>query len=121
MEPLRYRFTMGPKAQIEDTKNPGNTDWLVDFSKPFPAIHTDFALLARFHDSTTDGPVMVIAGLGPYGTEAASEFAASPQYLEESLKKLPMGWENQNIEMVIKTDVIDGKAGPPSLVSATVW
>jgi hypothetical protein len=119
--PLRYRFTQGPIAQIQDTKNPGNTDWLIDFSKPFSSITTDYAILARFHDATTDGPVMVIAGLGPYGTEAASEFAASPQYLAESLSKLPAGWENWNLEMVIKTNVIDGKAGPPMLVTATVW
>src|SRR5579862_6990743 len=110
LAPLRYKFTPGPMAQIQDTKNPGNTDWLIDFSKPFPSITTDYAILARFHDTTTDGPVMVVAGIGPYGTEAASELAASPQYLNESLKKLPAGWENQNIEMVIKTGVIDGKA-----------
>ncbi len=121
LDPLRYRFTAGPKSQIQDTKNPGNTDWLIDFSKPFPSITTDYAILARFHDTTTDGPVLVIAGIGPYGTEAASEFAASPQYLQENIKKLPTGWENGNLEMVIKTDVIDGKAGPPTLVTATVW
>jgi hypothetical protein len=121
LDQLRYRFTAGPKSQIQDTKNPGNTDWLIDFSKPFPSITTDYAIFARFHDTITDGPVMVIAGIGPYGTEAASEFAASPQYLQENLKKLPPGWENGNLEMVIKTDVIDGKAGPPSLVTATVW
>jgi hypothetical protein len=121
LDPLRYRFTAGPMSQIQDTKNPRSTDWLVDFSKPSPSITTDYAILARFHDAITDGPVMVIAGIGPYGTEAASEFAASPQYLQESLKKLPAGWENGNLEMVIKTDVIDGKAGPPSLVTATVW
>lgn len=121
LDPLRYRFTKGPLAQIQDIKNPGNRDWLIDFSKPFPSITTDYAILARFHDSTTDGPVMVIAGIGPYGTEAASEFATSPQYLQESLKKLPSGWQSENLEMVIKTDVIDSKAGPPVLVTATVW
>ena len=119
--PLRYRFTAGPMAQIQDAKNPGNTNWLIDFSKPFPSITTDYAILARFHDSTTDGPVMVVAGIGPYGTEAASEFASSPQYLAENLNKLPAGWENGNLEMVIKTNVIDGKAGPPVLLTATIW
>jgi hypothetical protein len=118
---LRYRLTKGPMAQIQDANNPGNTDWLIDFSRPFPSINIDYAIVARFHDTTTDGPIMIIAGIGPYGTEAASEFVSSPQYLAENLKKLPAGWDSGNLEMVIKTNVIDGKAGPPELVTATVW
>jgi hypothetical protein len=35
---------------------------------------TDYAIVARFRDPNAEGPVMVIAGGGPYGTEAASEF-----------------------------------------------
>jgi hypothetical protein len=119
--PLRFRFTMGPVAQIQDARNPGNSDWLIDFSKPFASVTSDYAVVARFHDATTDGPVMVIAGIGPYGTEAASEFATTTPYLEESLESLSSGWANQNLEMVLKTDVIDGKAGPPKLLTATSW
>jgi hypothetical protein len=64
---------------------------------------------------------MVIAGLGTYGTEAASEFAISPQYLEQLLSKMPADWEDKNLEIVIRTDKINGEAGPPYLVSSTYW
>lgn len=64
---------------------------------------------------------MVIAGIGPYGTEAAGEFVQSPQHLAELAAKLPRGWENRNLEVVLKTDVIGTKAGPPILVSAFSW
>jgi hypothetical protein len=108
-------------AQIQDTKYPQNTDWSIDYNKPYASVSADYAVVARFHDSTTEGLVMVVAGIGPYGTEAASAFAATPQYLEQIAKQLPAGWENKNIEMVIKTQVIDGKPGPPLLVSSEVW
>jgi hypothetical protein len=121
VNPLRFRFIRGPQAEIQDTKNPQNTDWAIDFSKPHTLVATDYAIVARFHDATTEGPVMVVAGLGPYGTEAASEFVGSPQYLEQIVKHVPAGWENQNLEMVLKSDVINGKVGPPILVAATVW
>lgn len=121
VNPLRFRFLPGPMAQIQDTKNLQNTDWSIDFSKPNSSVSTDFAIVARYHDPTTEGPVMVIAGIGPYGTEAASAFVATPQYLEQIAKQLPAGWENRNLEMVLKTEVIDGKAGPPLLVSTEVW
>jgi hypothetical protein len=64
---------------------------------------------------------MVVAGLGPFGTEAAGAFVAAPQYLEQVARQLPPGWENKNVEMVLKTQIIDGKAGPPVLVAATTW
>ena len=121
VDPLRYRFIKGPMAQIQDTKNLRNTEWSIDFTKPYASVSSDYAIVARFHDATTEGPVMVIAGLGPYGTEAASEFVASPQYLGQILKTVPAGWENRNLEMVLKSNVIDGKVGPPVLVAVTVW
>jgi hypothetical protein len=119
--PLRFHFTPSPLVQILDTKNPRNSDWIIDFSKPYSSVSTDYAIVARYYDPTTEGPVMVIAGIGPYGTEAASAFVVTPQYLEQIAKQLPAGWENRNIELVLKTEVINGKAGPPLLVSSEVW
>lgn len=119
--PLRFHFVPGPMSQIRDTRSPGATEWITDTSKPYASISSDYAVVARYHDATTNGTVMVIGGLGPYGTEAASEFVASPQYLDQLLSKVPGGWENKNLEMVVKTDVINGEAGPPHLLSSTTW
>jgi hypothetical protein len=118
-DPLRFRFDFGPFSRIQDRKNPTSNEW----SDP-PAYNTitcDYALIARYHDTTTNGPVMVIAGLGPYGTEAASEFAVSPQYIDQFLSNAPADWEDENLEIVIRTDKINGEAGPPYLVSSTFW
>jgi hypothetical protein len=121
VSPLRFRFLPGPKAQVQDVKNLQNTDWSIDFFKPYTSVSTDYAIVARYHDPTTEGLVMVVAGLGPFGTEAASAFAVSPQYLEQIATQAPADWENKNIEMVLKTEVIDGKAGPPVLVAMSLW
>ncbi len=118
---LRFRFLPGPETQVQDTKNLQNTDWSVDFLKPYASISTDYAIVARYRDPTTEGPVVVVAGLGPFGTEAAGAFVVTPQYLEQVAKQLPPGWERKNIELVLKTEVIDGKAGPPVLIAATEW
>jgi len=121
--PLRFHFTFQTNGvdSIDDATNPRSTGWILDSSAPYVSIVTDYAIVARFHDPTTEGPVLVIAGLGPYGTEAASEFVQSPQYLEELAAKLPRGWENKNLEVVLKTNIIGAKAGPPVLVTTYTW
>jgi hypothetical protein len=121
--PLRFHFsvTANGMQNIDDAANPGPTGWTVPSNQPYPSVTTDYALVARFRDSTTECPVLVIAGIGPYGTEAAGEFVQSPQHLAELAAKLPRGWENRNLEVVIKTKVIGAKAGPPILVTAYTW
>jgi hypothetical protein len=119
---MRFHFVrQGLLAEIRDTQNPGNTTWTVDFARPYNSVYTDYAIVARFRDPVTEGPVLVVAGLGMYGTQAASEYASLPLYLDQIGKSAPAGWQNKNVEFVIKTDVIGGKAGPPELVTATVW
>jgi hypothetical protein len=118
--PLRFRLLSGPLLRIQDTKNPQSTEWSA-VAANYSSVATDYALIARYHDATTNGNVLVIAGLGSYGTEAASEFVVSPQYLDQLLSNAPAGWENKNLEIVIKTEVINGEAGPPRFVSSTVW
>lgn len=119
---LRYRFVIdGTLVQIRDSRDPGNRNWLIDVSKPFSSVPSDYAIVARFHDPTTEGPVIVVAGIGPYGTEAASEFVELPRYFDQVLRRLPPGWQNRNIEMVLRSDVIDSKPGPPVLLATDVW
>jgi hypothetical protein len=121
--PLRFHFSVTGNAMqnIDDAANPGPTGWTVPSAQPYPSVTTDYALVARFRDPTTECPVLVIAGIGPYGTEAAGEFVQSPQHLAELAAKLPRGWENKNLEVVIKTNVIGAKAGPPVLVTTYTW
>jgi hypothetical protein len=122
MKPLRIHFTFENQvAGIEDVGNPQPKTWSIDFSAPYSSITTDYAMVARFHDATTEGPVLVIAGLGPYGTEAASEFVQSPEYLRKFANAMPRGWEKKSFEVVLKSDVIDSKAGPPVLLAAYSW
>lgn len=118
---LRYRFLDGPVVQIQDAQNPQNPDWTIDVTKPYSAVTTDYAIVARFYDPTTEAPVLVLAGLGPYGTQAASEFVDSPAYLAQIAKKAPAGWEKQNFEMIVETQIISSQAGPPELLTVTVW
>jgi hypothetical protein len=121
--PLRFHFINKENGfqSVDDSARPGSTAWSLDSTQPYLSVSTDYAIVARFRDPNTEGPVMVVGGLGPYGTEAASEFVQSPQHLADLAARLPRGWENKNLEVVIKTNVIDGKAGPPIFLTAYSW
>lgn len=130
-DPLRFRFDFGSLSRIQDRENPNSTEWSDPRNAASSNPHnpelsadnktSDYALITRYHDTTTNGTVMVIAGLGSYGTEAASEFVVSPQYIDQLLSKVPADWGDKNLEIVIRADKINGEAGPPFLVSSRYW
>jgi len=119
LQPLRFHFTQEPVESIVDSFNP-QVHWQRDHSLPYSSAD-DYALLARFRDPTIDGWVVVVAGLGRNGTEAASQFAVSPHYMQLLQNRLGSDIANQNLEVVLKVKVIDGKTGAPSILAVRTW
>ena len=117
--PQRYQFTPEPVESIIDRMQP-QVHWERDHSQPYSSAD-DYALLARFRDATTDSWVVVLAGLGRNGTEAAAQFATSPHYMQLLRDKMGRDFSNQNIEAILKVDVIDGKTGAPSILTVYSW
>jgi hypothetical protein len=121
VQPLRFYFVQGQGEDqiIADHAQP-QTRWERDPSQPYSSAD-DYALIARFRDPTIDGWVVVLAGLGRNGTEAAAQFATSPHYLQLLRDRVGSGLDNRNVEAVLKVSVIDGKTGAPSLLATHSW
>ena len=121
VRPLRFHFVenQGTDEIIVDRMQP-QTRWQRDNSLPYSSAD-DYALVARFRDPTIDGWVMVLAGLGRNGTEAAAQFVTSPHYLEMLKQSLGGDFANRNIEAILKVSVIDGKTGAPSILAVHTW
>jgi len=80
----------------------------------------DFAVVARFHSKLTDGMVVVIAGIAKNGTEAATQFVTTARYMD-LLNQQSKDWASKNVEVVLKTKVVGGKSGAPSIEAVYVW
>jgi hypothetical protein len=119
IEPLRFHFTSDPAESIVDQRQP-QVRWVRDPSRPYSSAD-DYALVARYRDITTDSWVVVLAGVGRNGTEAAAEFASSPHYMQLLRDQMGSDFSNKNIEAVLKVRVIDGKTGAPSILAVHVW
>jgi hypothetical protein len=115
LESQRFHFTPEPVESIVDQAHPG-VQWQRDKSLPYSSAD-DYAVVARYRDATTDSWVVVLAGLGRNGTEAAAQFATSPRYMQLLKDSAGKDFENRNIEVVLRVRVIDGKTGAPSIVA----
>ncbi len=119
LEPLRFRFVPGPAEVIVDRDHP-STKWERDPTQPYSSAD-DYAIIARFHDATTGSIVVIVAGIGRNGTEAAAQFVTSPHYMELLRNRVGASLADKNIEAVLKVNVIEGKTGAPSIEAVEVW
>ncbi len=119
LEPLRFHFVPEPAESIVDGMRP-QVRWARDPALPYSSAD-DFALVARYRDKTTGSWVVALAGVGRNGTEAAAQFATSPQYMQMLREQAGGDFSTKNIEAVLKVSVIDGKTGAPSILAVHVW
>ncbi len=123
MQNLRYTFVRQPGTGvgIVDSRNPTQSHWFLPFNTPSDKLSHDYGVLARYHDSTTGQPVVLVAGLAAAGTEAAGELLSNRAFFVQMVKDAPRNWPNMNMEIVVETQVIDNHAGPPKIVAAEYW
>jgi hypothetical protein len=123
--PLRFHFANDSamtKFWIEDRANPGKRDWLLDRSQQLhTGVYKDYAIVARLVDPNTDQFVVVAAGIGRGGTVAAGEFLVDAHRMDEMLSQVPRDWKRKNLEVVLETQIIQGRSGPPRISAVHVW
>jgi hypothetical protein len=122
--PLRYHFANNREMSefwVEDRERPGRREWLLDRSQQATGTYKDFAIVTRALDPNTGRYVVVAAGIARGGTIASGEFLVDPAHMEELMHVAPKDWEHKNMEIVIETQVIDGRSGPPRIATVYVW
>jgi hypothetical protein len=115
LESQPFQFTPEPVESIAERGHP-EVRWSRDRSVPYSSAD-DYAIVARFRDASTGNWVVALAGLGRNGTEAAAQFATSPDHMRALEEQIPGGFGSRDIMAVLKTRVIDGKTGAPSILA----
>jgi hypothetical protein len=123
--PLRFHFANDPamtRFWIEDRANPDKRDWMLDRSvQQQTGTYKDYAIVARFVEPNTDQYSVVAAGIGRGGTVAAGEFLVDAHHMEDMVSHAPGDWKRRNVELVLETQVIEGRSGPPRISAVHVW
>jgi hypothetical protein len=81
----------------------------------------DYSLICRIRDSPTGGLLIVAAGLKQFGTEAAGRIVTDPEAFGEILQKLPPGWQDRNLQIVVHVRVIGNSPARPEVAASRVW
>ncbi len=111
----------GHRSLVIDEKNSAMTSWITDIFAPLSTITRDYSLVTRINDPLTGEPVVILCGLGPYGTAAASEFVSNAAYFSQFVRQAPEGWESRNIQIVLETTVVNGRVSVPRVVAEQVY
>lgn len=123
MSDLRFKFQLDSVHNMQilmDSQSPKHPSWSIDLGQPLSAVSRDYAVVARVKSPLTGQEDLIVAGLGPYGTTAASEFVSNPEYFRAFASQAPHGWEHKDIEIVLSTDVVDGRSASPRLIAFDV-
>ena len=126
MESMRFTFQQdGLRTWIVDRDHPTRRDWQIDKSHTDSQgrllLKQDFAVISRVQNPRTRRITITVAGLYGYGTLAAGKFLTDPANLQAMAQRAPAGWQARNMQIVIRTEVIQDDAGPPTVVATAFW
>jgi hypothetical protein len=122
--PLRFHFANTPEMTqfwVEDRQRSNSRQWLLDRSQQETGTYKDYAIVTRGLDPNTGRFVVVVAGIARGGTIASGEFLVDPRHMDELARVAPKNWEHKNMEIVLETQVIDGRSGPPRIDAVYTW
>jgi hypothetical protein len=124
-KPLRYHFANNPEMtefRIVDSSDPGHSRWVINRLQQMTTNdYRDFAIVARFTDSTTGKLAVVAAGIGRGGTRVAGEFLTEPANLAQLERAATREGNKKNMEVVLSTQIIDGQPGTPKVEASYFW
>jgi hypothetical protein len=122
---LRYHFANNPEMtefRIVDSTDPGHPGWVINRLQQMTTNdYRDFAIVARFTDSTTGKLAIVAAGVGRGGTRVAGEFLTDPANLAQLERAAAREGNKKNMEVVLSTQIIDGQPGTPKVEASYFW
>jgi hypothetical protein len=97
------------------------TNWTIKTHPDDPELNEDYAIVSRVFYPGTNSIIVEITGISHYGTEAAADLVTNPALLQEALRRLPAGWQQKNVQIVLHVEVISGSPAVPTVVATHVW
>lgn len=118
-ERLPLHFAPVPAAVIVEQGGEGR-QWQRDRTLPYGSAD-DFALIGQFRDTITGNLVVLMAGIGRNGSEAAAQFLTDERRLQSLQQAAGQSLDGRNFEAVLRVPVIQGRTGSPTILAVRSW
>ncbi|HBY62465.1 MAG TPA: hypothetical protein DEH78_21795 [Solibacterales bacterium] len=121
---LRFHFvrTVAPDessySRIEDRDRPGQAWSTPDYPN---RIDHDFALVTRIRQPRTGRYLVIAGGITEHGTQVAGDFVVDESSLAALTKGLPADWDRKNLQVLLRTNLVNGTPTVPTVVAYHVW
>jgi len=115
--PLRFTFSEGNTILDRYDKS---RSWAVRVS-PNGTTTDDYAIISRLLGPNGGESIMTAAGIGHYGTQAASEFLSDPEKISDFARTAPAGWDRKNLQIVMHVKVVDESPVSSDIVAVHYW
>jgi hypothetical protein len=109
----------GRPRMVTDNGKP--TEWALPDLPGDRRTNEDYAIVTRVFHPDTQAMLVEVAGITQYGTEAGADLITTPEYLAEALRSAPPGWQNKNLQLVLRVKVISGTPASPKVVATYFW
>lgn len=118
---LRYRFKTDTESihEIQDSTDPA-VNWKFDNAQSALSNSRDYAIVGAFFDPQIGQYVFFAAGIGQSGTDAGARFLTDDKYLLAWMKNRGVR-RQENVEIVLSTEIVEGQHGPPQEIASYVW
>lgn len=111
-------YILRARNEIDD-RSSGRT-WLLHASDDSHDTE-DYAIVTRLVRRNGDEPILIVAGMGQYGTLAAANFICSQTAISGLSHQLPSHWTEHNLQLVLHVRVVDFKASSVEVVAKKLW
>lgn len=115
----KLRFVMRSGTEIDETHAP-NRKWVLN-TKLGARDMEDYAIVTRLVANGDDDPMMTVAGLGGFGTQAAARLITDPQAVASMVRNLPHDWNKKNLQVVLKIKASDFNVTGSEVVAYEIW
>jgi hypothetical protein len=80
----------------------------------------DYGIACRLR-TESDEPVVIAAGVLQWGCQGAANLLTDPSLFTKALHNAPPGWENKNIQILLRVDVVNTTVGAPEVIDTYFW
>jgi hypothetical protein len=121
---FRFVFDEEPGSngarRIHDRQHPERS-WRPPSVAPTGKVTEDYAIVSRVIRSQSGQIMISAAGITQYGSQAAGELLSNAQLFQKAVEQAPTGWQQRNLQIVVKTKVFGASPGPPEIIATYFW